>query len=105
MTDAADKPPANAQILKFQLPIDDQWHDIPIAYTHDPMWPRAMWHIGMQNDTVMLWMRPARPDDPFSLTDKLKVVGTGHDYDDRNIYVGTVQDPRGFVWHIITGGY
>lgn len=89
-----------ARILKYPLAIDDEWHDIPRPFVQ-PLTQRAMWHCGMQKDTVMLWLRPANPDDPYSNTDPLKVVGTGHEYEDKDSYVCSVQDPRGFVWHVI----
>ena len=89
-----------ARVLKYPIPIDDQWHDVPLAYGPDMY--RAMWHIGIQDDVVMIWMRPHKEDAPT--TERLKVVGTGHDYDDRDYWVGTVQDPRGFVWHVIAKG-
>lgn len=92
------EPLKKVRVLKFPVPIDDQWHELPYVRDTDSSVP---WHIGMQGDVVMVWCVPAETDQ----TDKLKVVGTGHYWHPHNHYVGTVQDPRGFVWHLIAGGH
>lgn len=89
-----------ARVLKYPIPIDGRWHEVPLAY--GPNMPRAMWHVGFQDHAVMIWLRPHTEDNPE--TQRVKVVGTGHEYDARDFWVGTVQDPYGFVWHVIAEG-
>lgn len=94
--------PTKVRVLKFPIPLDDEWHEIPYHRSYDG---ERGWHIGMQNGVVMLWTIPTtevvETDDRVDL---LKVVGTGHRWDSRNYYVGSVQDGP-FVWHVIAGGF
>lgn len=80
-----------AQIFRFEVPVDDQWHDIPGCST--PL------HVACRHaDTVEFWAW-RRDDLPAR---RLRVFGTGHLIPDGTHYRGTTIAPGGrLVWHLI----
>ena len=55
-------------------------------------------HVAFQDNALCLWAEvyPNNPPEPVTIV----VIGTGH-LIPRGAYIGTVHDPRGFVWHVI----
>lgn len=90
--------PEPVRILKYPIPLDDQWHEVPAI----PIRGDGPAHVGIQDGTVMVWFVPYQGAEYPN--EKLKVVGTGHLFDSRNVYIGSVQDGP-FVWHVISGGF
>jgi hypothetical protein len=43
------------RVLKFPIPIDDQWHEVPYYRSADG---EKGFHIGMQDGVVMVWTVP-----------------------------------------------
>lgn len=88
------------RVLKYVIPIDDQWHEIPLVAQKGPtLGYEPHVHISQQDDprAVVLWY-PAAVDNPDR--QRVKVVGTGHEYE--GWYLGSTQDrEHGLVWHVI----
>lgn len=92
------------KIYKYPVPVDDQWHDLPVT--------GKITHIGpdpFRNDVIYVW---AVHDDQGSQdagTRRFRVFGTGHELPPNtrpeNI-LGSVQTRDGmFVWHLIDTWY
>lgn len=99
------------RILKYPIPIDDQWHEIPAPWHQGDKLrlSHPYFHIGMQQVDlvwkVMIWIPQPDGDLPDGwMVTNLKVVGTGHLFEEEDLYIGSTQDPRGFVWHVIAQG-
>jgi len=78
------------RVLKWPIPIDDQWHEIPDLI--------GDWHIGQQfEESVTVWAEvwEGKPDRMI----RVRVFGTGHEFEGR--YLGTVQAAHGLVWHLV----
>lgn len=80
-----------AKILKYTVPVDDQWHTIEGVST--PL------KVGSQkSNEVQFW---AWPRDNVAAYE-YRVYGTGHEVPDDAAYVGTTTDAGGFfVWHLV----
>jgi hypothetical protein len=79
------------RILKWKLPVDDEWHPVPgpfhhaLVDTYDP-------------GVVLLWGFEQEEPLPF----EIRVFGTGHDIPDEANCVGTVRhEQTGLVWHVL----
>lgn len=94
------------RILKHELPIDDEWHDLDIK--------GGVVKVDWWQDTVTLWFVEHHPEMP-SRTPQFKVVGTGHTIDlidtaadgfaSQVVYVGTALDrENNFAWHVVAKG-
>lgn len=82
-----------SRILRFEVPVDDQWHTITGCTM--PM------YVGCRTPGIVefwAWERPtSRPR-------RYRVIGTGHpiDDDDDVWYCGTAIAPGGqLVWHLV----
>ena len=83
------------RILKYQIPVDDQWHEHHAGFRED-----YFAHVGHQVEGfVTLWT--VQPDYPECFPAWLRVVGTGQEFPNNAAYIGTAFDPRGLVWHLI----
>lgn len=80
------------KVLKWPVPLDDQWHDIgnglPVM-------------VGEQGDpnTAQVWTTQSEKDkgEPW----KARVFGTGHEIPDDAIHLGSYQSmARPLVWHV-----
>lgn len=90
-----------SRILKYQIPVDDQWHEHDAGVGND-----YFAHVDHQVDGfVTLWTHEWGQGDRRKVW--LRVVGTGHDFPGNSFskYVGTALDPRGLVWHLIVSIY
>lgn len=79
-----------AKILKYTVPVDDEWHTFGGLAT--PL------HVGSQRaNEVQFWTVL----DPGAPAFEYRVFGTGHDVPDDAGYVKTATDAGGFfVWHL-----
>lgn len=80
-----------SRILRYEIPVDDQWHTITGCAM--PV------HVGCRDIGVVefwAWERPgSRPH-------QYRVIGTGHPVDDDLWYCGTAIAPGGqLVWHLV----
>lgn len=82
----------NNRIFRYEVPVDDQWHEITVA--------GGALHVACRElDVVEFW---AFAPDESPVTRKFRVFGTGHPLDDAVNYVGTALAPRGgLVWHLM----
>lgn len=84
------------RVLKWPIPLDDEWHDVPALRD-------GAWHVGWQatldGESVTLWAETDLGNE--TETTRVRVFGTGHPYANTCRYLGTAFDPRGFVWHLI----
>jgi hypothetical protein len=81
-------------IFKYEIPVDDQWHDVPTPL------PAKIVHVACIGGfgTVNVWAE-VTPDGTETATRKMRVFGTGFDIPEGAVYVGTA--PAGpFVWHV-----
>lgn len=93
-----------SKILKYELPVDWQWHDLPIK--------GHVVHVGphpFDNHIVLLWAvhHDEAPDDA---TRRLRAFGTGKELPVNTRFpenlVGTVVTTDGqYVWHVIDTWY
>ena len=80
-----------SRVLKWEIPIDDEWHKIPALI--------GGWHIGQQVDeSVKIWSQTSGRLDQARVT-SVRVFGTGQDFD--GFFLGSVQSPSGLVWHLV----
>lgn len=79
------------RILKWQLPVDDEWHRLPGPFDHcevDVYDPGIMWLWSVEMPHTVMW--------------DMRVFGTGHDLPDVGNWVGTARhDGTGLVWHVL----
>lgn len=82
----------NNRILRFEVPVDDRWHEVPAA--SPPL------HVACRKlDVVEFWAFGVTED---IRSQKYRVFGTGHPLDDAVNYVGTALAPGGgLVWHLM----
>lgn len=76
-------------VYKYDLPIDDEWHALPMG---------NIVHVGsaVNGVSIRVWIEQ-RPLESHAL--QYRVFGTGHAIEDFHEHVGTTLDGR-FVWHI-----
>lgn len=80
------------QIWKHELPQPGQTIQIetpsptPLHVAVDPKTGRPAWWVAVD---------PSAPAEIVRVT----CIGTGHDFPVGSIYLGTIIDPSGFVWH------
>ena len=86
------------KILKFDIPIDDQWHTIGVG--------TGVVHTGHQREGfVTVWF--VQHDPERQNIETYRVYGTGQDielyvgFTTYPKYVATVQAPGGLVWHLM----
>jgi hypothetical protein len=79
-----------SQIFRYEVPVDDQWHEISSS---------PALHVACRRlDVVEFWAYPVLDDTPAR---KYRVFGTGQDIDEGTQYVGTALAPGGgLVWHL-----
>ncbi|MGW4028215.1 DUF7352 domain-containing protein [Streptomyces sp. NPDC004838] len=79
------------QIFRFEVPVDDQWHDISGCGT--PL------HVDCRAPRIVefwAWRRDDLPDR------RLRVFGTGDPIPDGSRHIGTAIAPGGqLVWHLL----
>lgn len=92
------------RILKVEIPIDDQWHEVSVG--------NGVIHVGHQREGfVTLWFVVYGSNTPPRLA-SYRVYGTGHEIEPLTpkggnqitiypTYVATVQAPSGLVWHLV----
>jgi hypothetical protein len=81
----------DAQIFRYEVPIDGRWHPIPGCST--PL------HVGCRDPLLVEFWAWRRDDLPVR---HLRVFGTGQSIPDGTHYRGTVIAPGGqLVWHLI----
>lgn len=81
----------SAQIFRYEVPVDDRWHEIAGCST--PL------HVDCRDPHVVEFWAWRRDDLPAR---SLRVYGTGHPIPDGTKYRGTVIAPGGqLVWHLI----
>ena len=80
-----------SRILKWKLPVDDQWHPVPNPFQHcavDYHDPGVVWIYGVDQEEMDPW--------------EMRVFGTGHEIPDGTSWISTVRhDPTGLVWHVL----
>lgn len=92
-------PPATtARILRYEVPVNDQWHTLTLA--------GPIVHIATRrHDVVEVW---ATTDGYGEQDHDLLVIGTGQPYDFENgnvCHIGTAIVPGGeLVWHLMQRG-
>lgn len=80
------------RVLKWPIPIDDQWHEVPALV--------GGFHVGHQAEgAVTLWAETDLGTE--TETTRVRVFGTGQPYANTCSYLGLAFDPRGFVWHLV----
>lgn len=83
-------------IYRFEVPVDDQWHKIPL--TGDIL------HVGCRRPEMVEFWALHYPSDE-AMDRWFRVVGTGHPIEPRLswTYVGTALVPSAdLVWHLIS---
>jgi hypothetical protein len=91
-------PTVTAQILRYEVPVDDQWHMLTL--------PGPIVHVATRRpEVVEVW---ATTDGFGSYEYELRVYGTGQPYPAGNgevCHVGTAIAPGGgLVWHLMQRG-
>lgn len=80
-------------IYKYKLRIDREAQNLPIRRSEQVL------HVAMQNSELCLWA--AVDDSRVRIGDRyFCVVGTGHEWPENTVYVGTVMYDQ-FVWHVL----
>jgi len=80
-----------AQIFRFEVPVDDRWHEIAGCST--PL------HVDCRDPRIVEFWAWQREDLPAR---RLRVFGTGQPIPDGTHYRGTTIAPGGqLVWHLI----
>lgn len=74
-------------IYKYELPIDDDWHEVPNG--HVTM-------VAMQGGYVHIWVEQNPLEQRVT---EYRVFGTGHSLEDVGYVVGSVLDGP-FAWHV-----
>jgi hypothetical protein len=88
------------RILKWTVPVDDKTH---------PIGAGPVVHVGAQGNALeelQVWTEEQVPftlvgEEPQFDTVLARVYGTGHEYPDEGVAVGTVFAPMGLVWHLV----
>lgn len=84
------------RIIRHVISVDDRVHIIPV-----PVGSNAILHIASRRmNEVDIWVM----DDPSKKIREahFRVVGTGHEIDDNEYWVGTCVVPGGaLVWHLV----
>ena len=79
-------------IYKYEIPIDDQWHEFTM-----PLQARVV-HIGAQQaDAVCAWAEVATGGDEI-VKRSFRIFGTGHPIPSGAVHQGSVISGA-FVWH------
>lgn len=79
------------RIFRFEVPVDDRWHEITGCST--PL------HVGCRDPRVVEFWAWQRDDLPAR---HLRVYGTGHPIPDGTHYRGTATAPGGgLIWHLV----
>lgn len=87
---------STAQILRYEVPVDDRWHTIIL--------PGPIVHVATRRpEVVEVW---ATTDGFGSQEHEMRVYGTGHPYPVGDVHhVGTAIAADGaLVWHLIQRG-
>ncbi|MBD9721966.1 hypothetical protein PV755_09505 [Streptomyces caniscabiei] len=81
----------DAVVYRFEVPVDDRWHEIPACST--PL------HVDCRDPRIVEFWAWRRDDLPAW---HLRVYGTGQPIPDGTKYRGTALAPGGhLVWHLI----
>lgn len=85
----------STRMFKYQLPgaFDEETVDLLMR---EKAVIRA---IGMQGHEVVVWAETPVDGDPFTVTRRFRVIGTGFDVPDSGTYIGTAFDGP-YVWHL-----
>lgn len=88
-------------IWKYELPVDDQWHDLPINGPITGFGPHPV-----RNDLVLVW---AVHNEGADGGRRLRVFGTGHELPEntrtQNVLSTVITADRQFVWHVVSTWY
>jgi hypothetical protein len=85
-------PRMTAVIYRYEIPVDDRWHDLPLR--------GPIIHVASrQPDVVEVWAlhnasAPLRAN-------RFIVIGTGHPFPADGGYLATALAPHGLVWHLL----
>lgn len=88
------------RVLRWVVPIDDQWHDI------GPGRVMLIWWRELSGNAIEVWTEEYLPDDwprvPGFKSRQVRVYGTGHllDNDAQEPLGSTVSHGGQFVWHV-----
>lgn len=96
ITNMEDDMTMTARMLRFEVPVDDQWHTIRIPYG-------GIRDIGCRRpDAVEFWAEAWGEGDASWEPRQFRVFGTGQPYDPHAVmFQGTVVAPGGqLVWHL-----
>lgn len=95
----------NRAIFKYELPIDDEWHQLVMPL------PARVYHVAVNHmavtaatqSSVYLWAEVS-PSGKKRGARLFRVFGTGQDIPEGAVYVGTTLDGP-FVWHVYVGDF
>lgn len=74
----------------------------PITPQSDPLeFDGRPIHIDVHNHKIYLWAEQHEGEKPTRLKGAIKLIATGHTYDDHWTYFKTLKDSLGYVWHSI----
>jgi len=82
------------RVWKYEL--EPGVNEIELPYEAVPL------SVGWQGRNVMMWVLVEHPGGRAKDKRKFLWIGTGHKFERHASpeFVGTVQDPSGFVWHV-----
>lgn len=95
ITDAIVAAQPTTRILRYEVPVDDQWHLLPVVGA-------SVLHVGCRNQRIVeFWAREAEAGDGEVLA--FRVYGTGQPAPAAAHYEGTAIAPGGrLVWHLLS---